>query len=976
MLQPESNQPEKRCWIYYLALPCFLLLLAFFLRTSGLSHDLHFGSIYHPDTPKQIRAVERFLDDRFSRQYYRVWHNPDLDGYPYFNSHLVEHIYRGYAAARNALLWHVGVPPEPFVPDTLSIFWTTRIFNSLLSSLAVVTIFFMAGKYFGLAAGLFAGLLLAFSPVDITVSNYAMSDSTAAFFALLAVFFALRVIDSPRLVFYLAGTLSAAFAFSAKYHAGAALLPIGLAHLLAYPTPKSWLTWQFLARSLLMLVFFVLGVLISTPSLLVYPSGAFQDLLNFMAYTSGFGMTQEMRELPVWSRFILAMRMNLPLLADYIGWIPLMMSASAMIAFRNHKHFWVILSLPLFFILVGLTAKPLSHPDYFTVIIPMLLLACAAVLHLLWTSETKKYLTRLSCLGLFCASLFYLGNYAWHEVFFFRHTDTRRVAETWALDTLPREFQLHAGPYTFAPGPWTHSEEPLEYTAFVRSDRTSEDPPGKTLLHEVIFEKGKLSRVRNMDIRFLVPPDNSIMQPWFTMPVMNRYPASRRDTMVQAQVPHLARCTKTWELSHGETATAVVVSDEPLLHSVIFLRNDESPADVSVRFGGITRHVILQPHETVALRFDSPRAIPLSRSLRHFYRIKVESRFNLNPIQVVLATSEREIAREFYLAGEYQAAFVSFDRLDQPTLNLSEKFAMALSGLASGALTTSEASRTIGFESRKSALSGLTRILGEMDETWFFKEFGIDPMVATQMSPVAVNPLEVVTKQLLLLRGLIASQPEVQNAFVSSWAIFFHRGRVLEESGEIEQALQMYKAAHRLAPRRIEPFKALDRIAGRIPDKDEELRQILEPYRLFRDMPSLPVNIRFTNGIGIDAIQVNSLDPKIGQHFELLLSWSVPHLRPSLYMLEYVVEITHMDEDITVQRERRHFVKTVLEQREGTHPPHRLLFNFNENHPPGRYSVRLSLQIPAQDRSIGIRRPRHARGDKAVELTRLVLTIP
>ncbi|WP_244148820.1 hypothetical protein [Desulfonatronum thioautotrophicum] len=681
-----------------------------------------------------------------------------------------------------------------------------------------------------------------------------------------------------------------------------------------------------------------------------------------------------MRELPLWSRFILAMRLNLPLLADYIGWIPLAMSGLAMIIFRKHKHFWVIFSLPVLFILVGLTAKPLSHPDYFTVIIPMLLVACAAMLHLLWASETRKYLARLSCLALFCASLVYLGNHSWHEIFFFRQTDTRRVAETWALDTLPREFQLHSGPYTFDTARWGDSEYPVIQHAFVLSDRTRRDPPDHVQIHQVIFEQDKLSRVRNMDIRFFVPPDNSIMRPGFSMPVMERYPASRRDTIVQAQAPRLSRCGKTWELTHGETVTAVVVSDAPLPRSALFLRGSDSPAEVSVRFGGIAQNVTLQPHETAVLHLDSPKEIPLSRSPRHFYRLKAESRFNLSPVRIVLATSERETARELYLAGDYQAAFASFDRHEQTALNFSEKLVMAQSGLAGGVLTIAEASQILGFEDRESALSGLTSILGKMDEAWFFEEFGIDPLVATRLSPVAVNPLEVVKEQISVLRGLMASQPEIQNAFGPSWKIFFQRGNILKKSGELGQALQMYKAAHALAPGRIEPFEALDRIAGIDPDKNGELHQILEPYRYFLNMPLFPANIRFTNGVGIDAFQVNSLNPKTGQHFELRLNWSVPQLDPALYLLEYVVEISHMDEGSVIQSQGHHFVRTVMEQRGGTHPPHRVLFTFDENYLPGRYTVRLSLRIPTQDRSIGIRRPRHARNDDFVELTQLVLS--
>jgi hypothetical protein len=892
MIDVKLSCAEKRTTALRIVLPCLLFLLAFFLRTCGLSHDLHHGNVYHPDTPKQIRAVERFLDDRFSRQYYQVWNNRDLDGYPYFNSHLVEYVYRGYAVLKNTLQWHIGIPASQFTPDTLSIYWLTRVLNSLFSALAVVLIYCMGRRHFGPAAGLFAGLLLAFSPVDITTSNYAMSDSTASFFSLLTVYFALRIVDSPQIAFYVFGALAAAFAFSAKYHAGMALIPLGLAHLFAFPNLRSWVSVKFLTRSAVILAFFVFGVFLSTPSLFVYPSGAYKSVLGFMEWTSNFGMTREMRELSFFSRFILAMRINLPLLADYIGWIPLGACIVGMGAFRKHKAFWVLLVLPLFFILVGLTMKPLSHPDYFTVAIPLLFLGCAATLNHGWNAPFGRLPSRLLTIGLLCVSLLYLGNYAWHEIFFFRQSDTRRVAETWALDTLPRQFQLAAGSYTFDASPWNRTADKAPGAAYALSSRTPRDVPSTTVMHRVSFEQEKLSRMRNWDIRFLMAPNN-FMQPVFSVPVLLRFPASRPDSMIQAHAPLLIHSPKVWEVSHRDQIRAAIVSESPLQHSAVVLHNDTYPADVSIRFGGRTQRVVLAPHERRVLHWEAPRSIPLSRNTNHFYRIVITSRFNLKPIRVIFAATPLEIARELHLAGEHDQAFARFNQLSNHEMNPSELSAMTISGLVSGRLKVEDVAPMLSLGDVDDVGHALDQMLKSIDDQWFFRKFGVHPTVFDWLSDndPRVDPVGVVLDQIRILRALVSDDPTAHALQSSSWPLLLLRGRVLENNGYYSKAFAFYKAALTLESSSHRIYEALEGLIPFLPNSARELHQLVEPYRVARGKPSFSKNIRFANGIEIKDVTINTVHPVIGQHLEFSLDWVIPKLSPSLYLLEYNIQL-------------------------------------------------------------------------------------
>jgi tetratricopeptide (TPR) repeat protein len=986
-------------------LPLLLFVAALVLRTSGLSHDLHLGNIYHPDTAKQVRAVEQFLDDRFSKNYYRYWNNRDLDGYPFFNSHLVEHVLRGYGTLRAGVLDHLGVPPEPFKPDTHSIYWLTRLLNSVLSALAVVLVFRLGRTHFNTATGLLAALFLTLSPVDITTSNYAMSDSTAAFFALLAVLFAVQIASRPRAHLYILGGLAAACAFSAKYHGGMALLPLGLAHLLGHGPPRGWLTPRFWVLGLLLLTCFTAGVFVTTPSLLIHPAGAFQNILGFLEYTSGFGMTDEMRALPIWSRWALAMTRNIPELAECMGIIPLLAVPLALYMLRDSKAFWVIMSLPLFFVLVGLTLKPLSHPDYFVLVLPMLFLAAAAGLCTLLPKSSSKssfsssYRARVLRRGVFavlvCLALAHLAQLAWREIFFFNHNDTRRVAQTWALDTIPRQFALQTGAYTFSPGPWSTAWDTAPGRVLVLSDRTPEAPEQAQLLHRLSFEEHKLTRNRNWNIRFLLFP-NRFWRPDFTLPVLDQYPASRRDNMIMVQAPTVLRSPKVLEMAHLDQNRAVLVSAAPLRRMAVFLRNRPYPAHVSLHLGGQTQSVRLAPDERRILMFEAPGQIYVPDNANAFYDLRVQTSFNLEPVRVVLAASDREIARQLHLHGEHEQAFAWFARLSPSRLNVSEQMAMAISGLASGKLDDQAVLDMLPPEimADPSALDQAGAADSPQDNPgffqdtdWFFQEFGVHPRVFAWLSPAdaALHPLEVLQNQARLLRVLLSPKPRTAGLPASAWSILTLRGEGLAAQGQYSRALAFFQGALRLDPAKQAIYEALQRldaqISGQYGENTARLADIgvvqaaLKPYLQDR-RPVIPVKVGFANGVAIHGFQANALHLQTNQHLEVSLLWDVPELRRELYTLVCKVQLEDTQTGEVVYSGKQHFVRSAMmrgqDENHAPEPNIRILFG-QEGIGPGRYALKLGLAVPSQIRPVPVRSPARDRGKAFALLTEIVV---
>lgn len=1014
-----SQRASLRQWMRW-GLPLLLFVAALVLRTSGLSHDLHLGNIYHPDTPKQIRAVEQFLDDRFSRNYYRYWNNRDLDGYPLFNSHLVEHILRGYAAALAGVLDHVGIPPTPYTPDPHSIYWLTRLLNSVLSALAVVLVFRLGQAHFNAATGLLAALFLTLSPVDITTSNYAMSDSTAAFFALLAVFFAVHIASRPRTYLYILGALAAACAFSAKYHGGMALLPLGLAHLLGHGPPRNWLAPGFWARGLLLPLCFAAGVVVTTPSLLIYPAAAFQNILGFLEYTSGFGMTEQMRALPIWSRWALAMTRNIPELAVYMGMIPLLALLWAAYMLRASRQFWVIISLPLFFVLVGLTLKPLSHPDYFVLVLPMLFLAAAAGLCTLLPSSSPSSSSksssssrsnsraRLLRQGVFvvlvCLALAHLAQLTWREIFFFNHNDTRRVAQTWALDTIPRQFALQAGPYTFDPSSWPQAWDTAPGRVLVLSDRTPEVPEQAQLLHRLSFEEHKLTRNRNWNIRFLLFP-NAFWRSGFTLPVLNQHPASRQDDMIMIQAPTVVRSPKVLEMAHLDQNRAVLVSASPLPRMAVFLQNRAYPAQVSLHLGGQTRTVRLAPDERRVLMFEAPRPIFVPDNANAFYDWRVQTSFNLEPVRMVLATSDREIARQLHLHGEHEQAFAWFAKPSLSRHNLSERMAMAISGLAAGKLDEHAVREMLppeilahSFALAETGPSALaeTRPSGTVpadptllqDPDWFFQEFGVHPRVFAWLSSAdaALHPLEVLQDQARLLRVLLSSRPQTANLPASAWRILTLRGDALAAQGQYSRALALYQGALRLAPEKQAIYESLQQLEEGLSDQFNEgagesvdsgqLEAALAPYLQARQQAVIPVDIRFANGVAIQGFQANALHLKTDQHLEVSLRWDVPELHRELYTLVRKVRLEDVQTGEVVYSGHQHFVRSAMMQPHDQNyapAPHIQIHLGREKIAPGRYALKLGLAVPSQVRPVPVRSPARDRGKAFALLTEIVI---
>ncbi len=116
--------------------------------------------------------------------------------------------------------WLFGVAPEDSPALLL------RLLTASLSALTTVPVFLAARRVAGVWAGLFAGGLIALSPIYNEVSHLAISDVPSGFFAALTLLFVAHLLDGESLHDYLLAGVAAALAAASKYPAGVCAVAI------------------------------------------------------------------------------------------------------------------------------------------------------------------------------------------------------------------------------------------------------------------------------------------------------------------------------------------------------------------------------------------------------------------------------------------------------------------------------------------------------------------------------------------------------------------------------------------------------------------------------------------------------------------------------------------------------------------------------------------------------------------------------
>ena len=573
-----------------------VVALGALLRFAGLSHDLHEGHNYHPDTPKQVRAAERYLDGRY---FFEIGHH-DYDGYPYFTSHLIEWTVRAGLPVVRAARSLAGLPVGIGWPPVQVLSWVGRVLNALLASLLVLLVYRAARREWGDGAGLLAGLLLALSPADIAACHYEAGDTPASFFATLAVLAALRILRDGRAGQVAAGTFFAVCAFAAKYHGALAGVAVAMAFAVRQPGRWGWIATRAAWRGwMLMAAVAVASVFATIPAMFIHPVRMVEHIHGFLEYASNFHVPPEVAGASGAARLFLSLKLNLPKLAALLGapTVLVCLGAAAALA-RGSRRALVLAALPLLYIVVALGLRAASHPVYHTLITPTLFIIAAAAV----TSLRR----RAAAVLVAAAAVAWLVPAAQREAYFFRQPDTRLLARAWVEENLPPQFSVISGAYTFHPAGFAQADTSAPARVWVNSSiRSSGAPKDGFLFKQFRLEAESLPLFRNPTLELYVGAPR-LLREGYRLPVFQSQAGTGTAAFAFEPLTGIAFDSRA-AVARGEVpAERTFVVPWRVDEALAVVRAGAAPAVVDLRLGCSRRTLPLAAGGAAPVHFQRP----------------------------------------------------------------------------------------------------------------------------------------------------------------------------------------------------------------------------------------------------------------------------------------------------------------------------------------------------------------------------------
>ncbi len=627
-----------------------LLALAFLLRSCGLSHDLDQGNVYHPDTPKQIYAVQRFLEG----EYQFKTGNINYDGYPFFNSRLIELSVRAFLKTGNLFRAHIGIDKPMPVPDSLTLFLLTRMLNVLFSTATVLLAFLIARRIFCNAAAMAAAALTAISPLAVITCHDAMSDSTAIFFAVSAVYFAVRIFQKGAWSDYLFAGLAIAFSFSAKYHGAIALLPCLLAHAMRQRTIKRIFQKSSLMRLALLGGAGLAGFIFATPAFMAEPLVTIGNIITFFRYTSNFGMRPELKALSLPARWWFGLTHNLPdfykLLSPPIFLLLIPWTVYELCGLRRRPGTALIASVPLLYIFVAVPFKPLTHPQYHGMAIALLFVLAGGALADMWRAGKSCITARIATLSAMTIAVYLLAVQTHEANFYYQCRDTRLIADYWLKDNVPASFQIAAGHYTltYTPPEVANPRGRVMLSSNFRPHR----PPVKTALKTRIDLKDNSYELFRNPVITTYVHDSAWLSGRPRPPVYLAVATPHSRYPILTETDSLLRTPRVFDLAPGVNEHRVIFSKQKLDEIIVVHRNADSQSDLVLDIGKDKRKFKMAPFES-GFTICKPRRKALrARPNRYVYEVDVKSANSFCDLR--LAISEENKGAALFQIGRFR----------------------------------------------------------------------------------------------------------------------------------------------------------------------------------------------------------------------------------------------------------------------------------------------------------------------------------
>ncbi|MCJ7667549.1 MAG: glycosyltransferase family 39 protein [Anaerolineae bacterium] len=416
------------------------LAVASILLLAGIArfYALDFGLPYlrHPDESKTILHALRFWSGDLNPHFF-IW--------PAFNFYMVSGLYgllylfgllRGTFHSTSDLLVSFSSGPTPF-------YLMGRILAASLGTATVGLVYLLGKRAYSAATGLIGALFMAFAPLHVEESHYALLDVPCTFFILLSSIFILSVLIKGRRQDYLLAGFLAGLATAVKYNALFLILPFILAQFQGSWSRGKSAKGMFLDTNIYLgLASMALGFFLGSPYTILDWRHSWLELAMLSSrVSSGTHLGFE----DIGSGWIYHLTVNL---RDGLG-LSLLVVALLGVCYASYRHKdvdKVLVSFPLvYYAIIG--SSRVVFPRYVLPLLPFLLLLGAEVVvegtsRFLRGSARSYALTGIS-LALVAMPAFRVTI----EDYALTLHDTRTTAYEWVEANIPKGARLLVGDY-------------------------------------------------------------------------------------------------------------------------------------------------------------------------------------------------------------------------------------------------------------------------------------------------------------------------------------------------------------------------------------------------------------------------------------------------------------------------------------------------------------------------------------------------
>jgi hypothetical protein len=619
--------------VLMIAALCALTLLTLYLRSSGLFRGLEREFVFHPDAPKQVLALNNFLNDidRWNMKHVTY------DGYPYGLNQVDEWIIRPVLAVKYAIVRMTNPGIHQFdVPTHRQLFYWARILR-VLYGMCVFGLCLATARYFTRSrlAFLSVGLLMALSPLMTVVTHSATGDIGVDLFCMVTLFALCRYHDRPRLVWIAIAGLCCGLGFACKFQGVLAAFMIASYLLLAMPT----FSWRNMGRTVALgamsLIFLVGGIFLGSPTLRETPKTTWRDMRGNMVYVKNDAATPEFLEKSFLGKITYGLTHNGPSVCEALGlgivllsvvalgvslwrWWRSTRSENSILSERSKSSLHIAaLGFALFAGLLSTALKPTIQPFHYSYLVPILCLAAGLVLDMLWQSRNRS-VRWLGLVVLLC-TVGDLAARSWRENYFWRRDDARGDAYAYPGDTF---------------------RKPAEYFG----DHAPEDELKRFELHDLGLP---VFRNRPSVVWF---PDAAFLKSIRILPVPTvTFPQTSRWIFMDG--PIMPRNDRMFEVAGGRTVKKDVVFYETPQPMTFGIRVGDTPSTVRISAGGVTKQVHVTPHRQTVFTIEPKRWVKSSSNGLDVNIVAVEAQSSMGFANISVMTSEQERQHFSFFGG-------------------------------------------------------------------------------------------------------------------------------------------------------------------------------------------------------------------------------------------------------------------------------------------------------------------------------------